>query len=194
MQRFRDADRQRYLRPMSERILVECPRCQHQAEVLREGPSFACGHCGHAMRGEKGRYAGMARAVVKRSCGWCGRMLARTERRRWPHPTMLEVLCPECSHCNYITAAWQPDPGGEGHDPCFGLGLWLQTRCAGELLWVYNGEHLAFLRDYVGASLRERVPNANGSLASRLPGWIKQARNRPTVLRAVRRLEEKLGG
>jgi hypothetical protein len=87
-----------------------------------------------------------------------------------------------------------PDPQEEPYDPHFGFRLWLQTRCAGEVLWAYNAEHLGFLREYVSASLRERVPNANGSLASRLPKWIKSAHNRTAVLRAARRLEAKLAG
>lgn len=60
------------------------------------------------------------------------------------------------------------------------------------MLWAYNSDHLAFLRGYVEADLREREPNANASLASRLPKWLKSAKNRESVLRAVKRLETKL--
>jgi hypothetical protein len=60
------------------------------------------------------------------------------------------------------------------------------------VLWAYNREHLIFLRDYVAAMLRERVPNANASLASRLPAWLKKGANRSAVLKAVERLERKL--
>ncbi len=102
------------------------------------------------------------------------------------------MCCPGCSHWNYIPVLWRPDPDGEAYDPHFGFGLRLQTRCAGEVLWAYNAEHLAFLRDYVAASIRERAPNANGTLASRLPAWIKKAGNRDAVRRAVARLERRL--
>ena len=134
----------------------------------------------------------MAKAVVKRKCGWCGLMLSRTERRAGHHPPKVGVCCPGCSHWNYVGVSWHPDPQGEPYDPHFGFRLWLQTRCAGDVLWAYNAEHLAFLREYVSASVRERTPNANGSLASRLPRWIKQAQNRAAVIRAARRLEERL--
>ncbi len=58
--------------------------------------------------------------------------------------------------------------GAERYDP-FDLELWLKAPCRGETLWTYNEEHLAFLRHYVAARLRERAPKRNGSLASRLP-------------------------
>ena len=80
------------------------------------------------------------------------------------------------------------------HRPCphFGLGLWLQTPCAGRAFWAYNAEHLDFLRHYVEAAVRERTPNANATLASRLPKWVKSSKNRDTILRAIDKLERKL--
>ncbi len=68
-----------------------------------------------------------------------------------------------------------------------GLDLWLQTPCEGRVLWAYDGEHLDYLERYVAAGLREQEPG-NASLASRLPAWIKAAKNRDTVGRALLRL------
>lgn len=185
-------DRKQYLWTMSQRVLVECPHCRSRAIVLRKGPSFTCGSCGYNQRGTGEGWAGMAKATVKRKCGRCGRILAKTVRRAAPHPCKLGVTCPGCSYTNYIPVIWRPDPKNEPCDPHFGYRLWLQTRCVGEILWAYNEEHLAFLRGYVGADLREREPNANATLASRLPKWLQSAKNRDGVLRAVRRLEAKL--
>ena len=80
------------------------------------------------------------------------------------------------------------------------LELWLQTPCCGETLWAYNKEHLDFLEQYVAATLRERTrPNGTGryaarnsTLTSRLPGWIKRARNRDDVLRCLSKLHRML--
>ena len=69
-----------------------------------------------------------------------------------------------------------------------GLPLWLQIPCAGQVLWAWNGAHLDFLEEYVAADLRERTPNVNVSMASRLPRWIKSAKHRDEVLRAIVRL------
>ena len=55
-----------------------------------------------------------------------------------------------------------------------------------------NLEHLDFLERYVESDLRERVPNINKSLASRLPQWIKSSKNRGEVLKGISRLRMKL--
>jgi hypothetical protein len=83
---------------------------------------------------------------------------------------------------------WWPEPV-EGTDPLFGLDLWLRAPFRSHVLWAYNAEHLRFLREYVAADLRERVPTQNGSMASRLPKWIKSARHRGDLLSAITRLE-----
>jgi hypothetical protein len=70
--------------------------------------------------------------------------------------------------------------------------LWLQTPCAGDTLWALHAKHLAFLERYVRASQRRRTPNVNRSAASRLPGWIKGAKERDDVLHAIERLKTQL--
>jgi hypothetical protein len=83
---------------------------------------------------------------------------------------------------------------GGAFDWYFRLPLWLQIECGGKTLWAYNQKHLEFIENYVSAKLRQRTPNTNKSLASRLPQWIKRAKNRDEVLRAIGKLKEKLNG
>ena len=83
---------------------------------------------------------------------------------------------------------------GGAFDWYFREPLWLQTECSGETLWAYNKTHLEFIESYVGSLLRARTPNANKSMASRLPQWIKSAKNRDEILRAIGKLREKLNG
>ncbi|MEW9532434.1 hypothetical protein AB0B72_28180, partial [Microbispora sp. NPDC049125] len=52
-------------------------------------------------------------------------------------------------------------------DPFFGLHLWLQTPCCGNVLWAYNIRHLDLLEGYIGADLRERVLRSRGEGAFR---------------------------
>ena len=98
-----------------------------------------------------------------------------------------------CARCGY---ARDGDTGplwiGGPVDWYFHQPLWLQTPCAGHTLWAYNAEHLAFLEGYVGAGLRQRRPNVNRSLASRLPRWLLDAKLRADVLVGTRRLREHL--
>lgn len=77
-------------------------------------------------------------------------------------------------------------------DGCFGLPLLLRTPCAGHTLWAFNERHLAYLEEFVRADLRERLGTANASVVSRLPAWLKQAKHRGEVLRAIGRLRVQL--
>ncbi|WP_143591455.1 hypothetical protein [Thermoactinospora rubra] len=67
-----------------------------------------------------------------------------------------------------------------------GLELWLQTLCLGHVLWAYDADHPDFLEGYVRASIREREPNRNTSLAGRLPAWVKDAKHRKCGIARLR--------
>ncbi|MFB7337698.1 hypothetical protein ACFC00_39790 [Streptomyces adustus] len=70
--------------------------------------------------------------------------------------------------------------------------LWLETTTRHGTIWAYNLEHLDLLRRFVAASLRERAPwyehGRKMTYVARLPAWIKSAKNRDEVLRAIDRL------
>jgi hypothetical protein len=63
-------------------------------------------------------------------------------------------------------------------------------------LWAYNPEHLTLIHHYVTATLRERAPwydtSRKMTLVARLPVWIKYAKNRDEVLRAIDRIRASL--
>ncbi|OLP20034.1 hypothetical protein BST81_01995 [Leptolyngbya sp. 'hensonii'] len=119
-----------------------------------------------------------------------------------------------CPHCGYIQSAfrdaqrqrsqpwWTQGWWGEARkfggavDPLFGLPLWLQVPCCGQVLWVYNQAHLEFLEHYVRSTLRERQGSKGNhhSMAVRLPRWIKQAQHREAVLKGLQQLKERLEG
>ncbi|MFI6585823.1 hypothetical protein [Embleya sp. NPDC050493] len=81
-------------------------------------------------------------------------------------------------------------------DPYFGMPLWLQVETRHGWLWAYNLEHLDLIRRFVQASLRESTPwydtGPKMTLVARLPAWIKRAKNRDEVLRAVGRIHASL--
>lgn len=99
------------------------------------------------------------------------------------------LICLNCIHRD----TWQSGEiaVGGNFDWYFRLPLWLQISCCGKTLWAYNEKHLDFLENYVKAKLRERKPNTNKSLASRLPQWIKSAKNRDEVLKTIEKLKDK---
>lgn len=104
-----------------------------------------------------------------------------------------------CLHCGY-TKSWEGIGVYQGrpYDWYFGLPLWLQTPCCGEILWALNKEHLGLLERFVTAKQRIRfhVPGQvrNGTIASRLPRWMKSAKNRNEVIKGIMRLRVLLEG
>ncbi|MFD3309496.1 hypothetical protein [Streptomyces sp. NPDC058694] len=81
-------------------------------------------------------------------------------------------------------------------DPYFGMPLWLQVETRHGWLWAYNLEHLDLIRRFVQAPLRERAPwydtGQKMTLVARLPAWIKRAKNRDEILRAISRIQASL--
>ncbi|MET9463991.1 hypothetical protein ABZY44_04035 [Streptomyces sp. NPDC006544] len=104
-----------------------------------------------------------------------------------------------CAHCGAV-AEWEARVRGAGlvgavpggtEDPFFRRPLWLQTRCAGHVLWAYNEEHVEELAAYAGARLRERgtgFGSPTRSMVPRLPGWMKVSGNRSDVLAGLETL------
>lgn len=149
-------------------MYVQCPRCQRCAQVRRMPDD------------KKELLADTSDSDVRRSyqSSWSPRKLS-------------------CLHCSY-TALWQGKIQHRGgpYDWYFGLPLWLQTPCCGEVLWAFNEEHIRFLEQYVTA--RQRVKfyvksqMRNRTLASRLPAWMKSAKNRSEIIKELGRLRERL--
>ncbi|WP_232248557.1 hypothetical protein [Streptacidiphilus rugosus] len=103
-----------------------------------------------------------------------------------------------CSGCG-ATADWEPRlpwtqilgaAVGDSQDPFFRQPLWLQTFCAGRVLWAYNEEHVDALAAFVDARLRESGPLVTaGSMFARLPLWMKRADNRSDVTAGLEALK-----
>ncbi|MFD4694077.1 hypothetical protein [Streptomyces sp. NPDC058463] len=101
-----------------------------------------------------------------------------------------------CAGCGAI-ADWTAEERGAGlvgavpggtEDPFFRRPLWLQTRCAGRILWAYDEEHVDALAGYVGARLRERHASPTMGMFARLPAWMKSAERRDEVLAGLETL------
>ena len=94
-----------------------------------------------------------------------------------------------CTGCGYIKNI-KTDGFAYGNptDWYFDLPLWFQTPCCGETLWAYNRPHLAYLKRYVEAELRDECSSPNTGLARYLPKWMKSAKNRDEVLKCIDKL------
>lgn len=100
------------------------------------------------------------------------------------------LICTNCLHRDF----WKGSQilTGAGVDWYFRLPLWLETACCGERLWAYNEKYLDLLENYVAAKLRERTKAGRSSFLSKLPKWIKTAKNRDEILKAIGKLRAKL--
>ncbi|AKN75831.1 hypothetical protein QR97_38900 [Streptomyces sp. PBH53] len=107
-----------------------------------------------------------------------------------------------CRGCG-LSRAWSgrllalsPGTARPATDPYFGMPLWLQIETRHGWLWAYNLEHLDVIRRFVQATLRERAhwydTGQKMTLVACLPVWIKRAKNRDEILRAVGRIHTSL--
>jgi hypothetical protein len=102
-----------------------------------------------------------------------------------------------CTVCSY-SKDWQGTSVGIGGYACdgyFGLSLWLQTELSDGILWFHNLRHLQYVEAFVRATVRERRTDLHGcrnaSVISRLPNWVKAAKNRRHILKAIDSLKRK---
>ena len=140
-------------------------------------------------------------------CPRCGGRALVVPRPGLPAPrSAMELLFQPrrlaCAGCGAV-ADWKADtrdnalvgaePGGT-EDPFFRRPLWLQTRCAGHILWAYSEEHIDALAAYVGAQLRERGGlSPTRAMFARLPAWMKTAEHRAEILAGLETLRALAG-
>lgn len=179
----------------AKEYLVHCPKCEGKALINTQG-RLQCLACFHVE--EKGHWYGAATAVVQVKCRECHTAITRKAEwdGRWEK---LMVHCEKCGDDCYYDAVIHRHFWHEGKmtDTVFGLPLWLQDDFKGEVFWAFNYDHLEALRVYIGAKLRERgisprnTYSKNSSMVSRLPDFIKKAKNRAGLLKLMDELIEK---
>ena len=149
-------------------IDVVCPKCHFKATVLGGKPYTNSGDYEND---------------VAFSCTKCGYILKYTDtskssvqRNNMGNVIITRVLFPN----NPI-------------DPFFGFNVWYCIETKHGLLWAYNLAHLNVIQNYVADKLRSRngIPYKNNSIGSRLPQWVKDAKNRDYVLKIIAKLKLK---
>ncbi|RYE68834.1 MAG: hypothetical protein EOO81_09055 [Oxalobacteraceae bacterium] len=200
----RVVDTGKFLSAYASEVHVKCVRCNAAGTVLaqfqerRWSASFECAECGLTLDSVRGDWVGPMSMSGRLPCGYCGHkwLQPRISLRGWPREVLDSVVasCPECGHESIVPVVSQRiDDGAEHNDPHFGMPLLLVDAGRYGAVWAYNAHHIQALKSYVAASLRERGVNAgNASMFSRLPAWIKSAKNREAVSKRLARLERLL--
>lgn len=205
MQR-RHLDNGQYLNDFADEVWVKCIRCAtpglvhgHRAGAWHWHATFQCKSCELTLDSANGDWVGPVDVTGKRPCGYCGHqwLAPRIRQEDWPRSvlTSIEKECVSCHRVSTVSLSTEPDRYGkpDGRDPHFGMHLWLMDSGPHGALWVYNAAHLQTLRTYIAAMLRERTRSAgNTSLISRLPAWMKAAKNRDGLTKRLAKLERQL--
>ena len=192
------------LAAFSDEILVRCPHCHQQAAILSDVPSnsvpypcpapkarFACSSCYKSIK-EDAWYGPVAIAPVNAQCGHCGSALESAWRIVKEYKSKMEVTCTACGQARLYDTAYKRTYANsqQASDPYFGLPLWLQAPFGSHTVWAYNRKHLAYLKEYVQAKLRESASGGRHALTWKLPNFIKLAKNRDGILKIIARLEK----
>lgn len=198
---LRHFDEGRPLRSYEDLILVICPRCGAPGEV-RSDPSrsarFSCVSCALSLDDPSKDWRGPVVLSGRRPCGYCGHRWLAPHRnlrsRPHRHSISLRETCPACGVITEVECRLASIRSGRGlHDRNFGLKLFLQTETRFGPIWAFNSDHLDEYKNFIQASLRERrSTHPQLSAMRRLPGWIRSAKNRTLVLKAIGALERKL--
>lgn len=179
------------------RVAVYCHRCGAPGWVLADyrahqwNARFRCGRCSASLDSGVDPWQGKERYRGQRPCGHCGTqwvVVHELRRPEQPRVEALEGVCGYCGRTSEVSVVLEPVRDDEAIDPHFGMPLRLLEKTRAGLLWAYNEAHLLALRDYAAAPLRETARVANGSMFSRLPRWMKLARNRVLLQKATERL------
>jgi hypothetical protein len=153
------------LQTFADEFLVVCPRCSRKARV-QAATSSRPARLTCIECGTSKSFASAAKGV-----------LVSSNSRRWPKG-------------QYAL--------GDAADPWFHLPLWLRIPCAAGVIWAFNERHLDYLHEYVSSENRTRPFRApseprNALLESRLPRWMKLAKNRREIVDAIRKLQGQNG-
>ncbi|MCC9073616.1 hypothetical protein LNQ49_18720 [Flavobacterium sp. F-65] len=198
MKRFQDENK--FLGYFSNEVLVQCPKCDCKSAVKREKKIgcecgrcfttvFECKHCFYRLEAPVYQYIAYGKA-------YCNHCFEKYEFESQPLKECPEKYRAKCPHCSF-QEEWKPKikkvlqnskiNDGLIKEEWYNLPLWFQKEVDGNVFWAYNQEHIDYLERYIGASLRERNSKINysSSLVSRLPKFVKEAKNREKLLKII---------
>jgi hypothetical protein len=187
----------------ADEVLVRCIRCNTPGRVrVAAGTDcrladFECAACGLKLPNSQTAWVGTVAYVGRRPCGHCGHQWLKVELQEevFPHAVHEQATasCPECARDSKVLLKVETrTPHDRSIDPHFGLPLLLLTETRHGLVWAYNARHLQELHAYVAAKLRERRGGDNTAMFSRLPAWMKAAKSRAEILKALEELASRL--
>lgn len=195
----RHMDNNQSLHSYAEEVWVRCWRCEAPGVVratwapYRWTAQFSCTQCLARLSSEAEDWVGPVALQGRRPCGHCGHkwllVRAQLDAAPVPLPAAWPATCPSCGKSSSVAVTVGRVHEAEARrDPHFGLPLRLETATRHGMVWVYNPRHLAALSSYIHAQLRERHGAHHYAMLSRLPRWMKLAKHRADIAKALTRL------
>jgi transcription elongation factor Elf1 len=197
MERFKDENK--WLEDFGNEIDVKCPKCESKAVVKRifENKGFyyndmrilECKNCYFSQKGNIVKYI----AYVDVYCCNNQDKLKFESQLLNDKPEKIKLKCPICLEIKEFEPKIIEIPFGFETDSSlqrerwFNTELWYQNQFDKSIFWAYNLEHINYLEKYIKANLRERNTNGSGNktLVSRLPKFVKEAKNREKLLKII---------
>ncbi len=132
-------------------------------------------------------------------CGGPARITADSKYALPWDPYDVKFICLKCAHrATWPSKRWQSDfvnfNPSNGYEPYFGCQLYFQEKVGQEILMVFSRTHAEELAEYIEAEDRPSPGNSKWAMVNRLPKWVKLAKNRTSVLRALSRIQAKMEG
>ncbi|MEP7197416.1 MAG: hypothetical protein ABI851_12920 [Saprospiraceae bacterium] len=180
--------------------VVYCPKCKSVAIVTipyfqdYKNSKLLCTSC-HFSEKTKDRIR--YRTTFKNKCANCLESITKIIDGRKNIPSYVNIICPACKNTNKIKENWEAYILKYNEtgiiDPAFGLPLWYQEAVKENIIWAFNDQHLTEIKKYVTATLRERTTDKfKMTMVERLPDFIKSAKNRDEVIKAIEKMEYKI--
>lgn len=201
MERFQDENK--WLGSFGDIINIKCPQCGSQAMVKRTFESqlyyndkrvLECKNCYYSLKDVPLKY----KAYVDSYC--CNNVdkIKFESQLLNEKPDKIKIKCTVCNETKEFKPkieevsfvfAWDRSVVREGF---FNAELWYQNGFGKGFFWAYNLEHINYLERYIKADLRERNNNGsyNGTMISRLPKFVKAAKNRERLLKIIKKWKE----
>ncbi|KIX19927.1 hypothetical protein SY27_15475 [Flavobacterium sp. 316] len=196
MERFQDENK--WLGNFEDIIDVKCPKCSAKAGVKRTYESkylyrdtriLECKHCYFAQKGQMKKF----KAIVDTFCCNNEDKIKYESQILNEKPEKINLKCPICmEHKDFkpkieeITYGFNADVSKQ-RESYFNCELWYQKQFDNAIFWAYNRDHIEYLERYIRADLRERNNDGsfNKTLVSRLPQFVKSAKNREKLLKSI---------
>jgi len=106
------------------------------------------------------------------------------------------LKCPQRE--SWPSQKWESDfvsyNPSDGYEPYFGYTLYLQENVGQNNLIAFSKKHAEDLAEYIEAEDRPSPENSKWAMVNRLPKWVKLAKNRASVLKAINRMQVKIEG